>query len=175
MKYQAFALSSLMLLGSAAPVAAQEMPPPDDYDQKPWVETEAPPPPAFDLDRLIPIYVGPGSSLRYGLDPASLLVTQQDALVRYVIVARSSSGTVNILYEAIRCATSEIKTYARAGQDGQWRVQDDAQWREIGGRLSASYAQALVDGGMCIGKSVNGPADRMIDSLKRGGIPNQQS
>lgn len=174
MTSKAYALASLFLLAPACGVFAQEMPPPDD-DKRAWIESEAPPPPAFDLDRLIPIDVGPSSNLHYGIDPKTILITHQDGLVRYVLVARSNSGTLNVRYDAIRCATGEIKTYAYANSaDGGWQRQDNPQWRPIDGRLSASYAQALVNGGMCVGNAIDGPASHMIDALKRGGIPTQQ-
>ncbi|MFT4191493.1 MAG: CNP1-like family protein [Comamonas sp.] len=152
---------------------AQQTPPSDDAP-KTWVESPAPPPPAIDLQRLIPVYVGPASSLSYGIDPHSITIDGKDRVVRYVIVARSTSGTVNVLYDGIRCETGEIKTYARAGADGQWRPQDKAQWRDIDGRLSAAYGVALIEGGLCIGKVPNGPAARIIDALRHGGLPAQQ-
>jgi len=58
-----------------------------------WKETEAPPPPPLRTTGLIPIDVA-GSSLRFGVDPASISVGA-DRVVRYVVVATSASGTVN--------------------------------------------------------------------------------
>lgn len=170
MKSQASALLILSLLCGAA--SAQEMPPPDDYLDKPWTESAAPPPPEFDTDRLIPVYVGPKSSLSYGVDPKTLNITLEDRLVRYVMVGRSTSGTLNVTYDAIRCATGEYKTYARYNAGSGWTPMDNAEWRPMSGqRMGISYPLALADSGVCVGTVVNGPVSRMIESLKRGGMP----
>ena len=163
-----------MLLTCAMNVhaARSDMPPsPDHSDEKVWTESDAPPPPAFNQDRLIPLEVGVKSSLEYGIDPQTLSISQTDGLVRYVLVARSSSGAVNVAYDAIRCDTQEIKTYARASRDGEWRLQSDPQWRFVQDGRSPIYAPVLVRSGLCDGKTVNGPVSTMIDALKRGGIP----
>ena len=37
--------------------------------------------------------------------------------------------------------------------------------------MGISYPLALADSGVCVGTVVNGPVSRMIESLKRGGMP----
>jgi hypothetical protein len=81
----------------------------DDLD---WKEAEVPTPPAFEIARLIPFEVTADSAIRFGLDPASISIGK-DGVVRYVVVARSTSGVVTGLYEGIRCARGEFRTYAR--------------------------------------------------------------
>lgn len=78
-----------------------------------WKESEAPPPPAFDVGKLVTFDAPLSSSLIYGVDPASVSISNSDSLVRYVMVATSASGARNVMYEGIRCATGEVKTYAR--------------------------------------------------------------
>ncbi|UUZ72838.1 CNP1-like family protein [Polaromonas sp. P1(28)-8] len=82
----------------------------DDPD---WKESDAPPPPAFDAGKLVTFDVSPNSSLVFGVDPATIRISNSDGLVRYVMVATSASGARNVMYEGIRCATGEYKTYAR--------------------------------------------------------------
>jgi hypothetical protein len=155
--------------------ANSDMPPPrEDPSEKIWIETEAPPAPAYDLDRLIPLHISVNSSLQYGLDPQTLSISPTEGLVRYVLVARSSSGATNVVYEAIRCATREFKTYARASQDGVWRAQNSPQWRSVQDVRSASYTAVLIRSGLCDGATINGPLSTMIDDLKRGGLPKKQ-
>src|SRR6187551_2719821 len=76
-----------------------------------WKEVEAPPPPALTLAGLIPLDI-PGSTLRFGVAPASVTIGS-DAIVRYVVVAYSTTGAVNATYEGIRCDTGQYKVYAR--------------------------------------------------------------
>ena len=89
----------------------------DDPD---WKESAALPPPAFDFGKLIPFTGAVSSPLVYGVDPASIRISKEDGVVRYVLVATGSSGARNVIYEGIRCATGEFKTYARYSSDGRW-------------------------------------------------------
>ena len=85
----------------------------DDPD---WKEVDAPAPPEFDLKRLVAVDVPVGGELKFGVDPATITIGK-DWVVRYVLVASSRSGNFNAMYEAIRCATGEYKTYARRSGD----------------------------------------------------------
>jgi len=93
-----------------------------------WKEVDVPPPPAFNRDKLVPIDMPPHITLKLGVDPATLSISS-DSVVRYVMVATSSSGTINAMYEGIRCMTGEVKVYARFSSSGQWRSVDNPQWR----------------------------------------------
>ena len=57
-----------------------------------WKESEVPPPPAFDVGKLVTFEVSPNASLVYGVDPASISMSKSDGVVRYVMVATSASG-----------------------------------------------------------------------------------
>ena len=78
---------ALLAVGSAAQVAVD----PD------WKESEAPAPPAFNPDLLIPIDMPSYVSLRFGVDPATLVITP-DAIVRYVMVAKNSTASISAMY-----------------------------------------------------------------------------
>ncbi len=105
---------ALVLMGASALAQALIV----DMDPD-WQESEVPAPSAFNRDTLLPLEMPPYVSLQFGIDPASLAITP-DGIVRYVVVARSTSGSVTAFYEGIRCATAEFKTYARANNEGVW-------------------------------------------------------
>jgi hypothetical protein len=111
---------------SAAEVGENRMP-----EEKEWKETEVPPPPAFDLAKLLTFPGLVSSPFVYGVDPASVNLSASDGLVRYVLVASVPGGTKNVMYEAIRCATGEFKTYARQFSEGVWRSSSDPQWETM--------------------------------------------
>lgn len=117
-------------------------------DNPDWVEEKAPPPPAYSLEHLIaidmPIYV----SLKVGVDPATVAVGG-DGIVRYVVVVRNASGTVNAAYEGIRCLTDEVKTYARVGSNGEWSMVSEPQWRAVNDNMPSRHAQAIARQGAC--------------------------
>ena len=118
-------------------------------DEVDWKETEAPPPPAFDVNKLLKFEVATNLTLVYGVDPATLQISPKDGLIRYVMVASSPSGARNILYEGIRCATAEFKTYARYASDGKWIVATDPQWKSMYQNAPSKHPLRLAQAGAC--------------------------
>ena len=117
-----------------------------------WKETEVPAPPAFSQDHLLAIEMPHYVSLKFGVDPATLAITA-DGIVRYVMVAINASGSVNAMYEGIRCATGEVKTYARAGGSGTWSVIKEPEWRALSDNLPSKHAIAFARQGACDGRA----------------------
>ena len=162
---------ALALAASAASAIAQV--PPDHPD---WKEIDAPPPPALRTQGLIPLEVI-GNSLRFGVDPASVSVGT-DSVVRYVVVATSSTGTVNGMYEGIRCSTGEVKIYARHNPDSGWVPAKGSDWRELRTTPNSRYSLEVARSGACLGRAPNGSAVQIVNDLKapidrrfeRGGV-----
>lgn len=119
-----------------------------------WQESDVPPPPTVSDKGLIPIDMPANLTLRFGVDPSTLAITK-DGVVRYVMVASSGTGVRNVLYEGVRCATGEVKTYARQNSSGQWVPVTQAQWRPLQGSATAAHAMALARQGACSGRSVS--------------------
>lgn len=121
-------------------------------DSPDWKETDVPTPPAFSKDHLLAIEMPPYVSLKFGIDPATLAITP-DGIVRYVVVAINASGSVNAMYEGIRCATGEVKTYARASNNGAWSVVKEPEWRDFSDNLPSKHAIAFARQGACDGRA----------------------
>ncbi|MFW2355376.1 CNP1-like family protein [Hydrogenophaga sp.] len=132
-----------------------------------WTESSATPPAAFSTEALQPFEVTRDSALTYGIDPGSLIVGE-DGVVRYVMVARSASGALNVLYQGIRCATAEAKTYARLSDKGGWNTSPDAAWQELSFRGPTRPAMMLARQGVCDGKAVMGNPQKILSALKTG-------
>ncbi len=130
-----------------------------------WKENQVPTPPAFSADRLIDIDVAKFSNLRFGIDPNTISLTP-DGVVRYVVVANSSTGARNALYEGIRCVTGEVKVYARhTGQD--WNLTTDPTWRALQDPGQPSrHSLSLARNGLCLGASPNGSVQQMVRDLR---------
>lgn len=137
-----------------------------------WKESPVPPPPAFDVARLVPFDGAPGSTLAYGVDPASIQISKSDGLVRYVVVASSASGTKNVMYDAIRCATAEFKTYARYSAAGGWRMVSSSAWRSLFDKTTPSYALRFARAGACDNASAPESAAELVAKLKNSNFPN---
>jgi hypothetical protein len=162
---------ALALAGACVAVSAQVAPADPD-----WKEVDAPPPPPLRTSGLIPVDV-PGTSLRFGVDPASVTVGP-DRIVRYVIVATSSSGTVNAMYEGIRCDAGEVKVYARHNPDSGWVPSRSAEWQPLNGTPHSLHSLEVARSGACMGRGPNGSAAQIVIDLRapidrrfeRGGV-----
>ena len=98
-------------------------------DPADWRESDIPPPPAYDMGKLLTFEVTRSSPLVYGVDPASVSISNSDGIVRYVMVATSPDGAKNVIYEGLRCSTGEVRTYARAKPDGTWVPVANSEWK----------------------------------------------
>lgn len=125
------------------------------------------PPERFNAERLIPFTVSSGSELRFGVDPDTVSVGK-DGVVRYVLVARSSSGLNNVLYQGLRCGASEFKTYAiwQAGEG--WRAPSDASWKGWVETAAGTPAMRLAREAFCDGRYPNEPVSKMLSDLRHG-------
>jgi hypothetical protein len=157
------ALKNCLLLGLACwALGAQAQGPADNPD---WKETEAPAPPGFNPKQLLSVDMPHYVSMKFGIDPATLAVTP-DGIVRYVMVAVSPGGSVTAFYEGIRCATAEVKSYARANADGVWTLVKNAEWRGLNDKQPSKHALALARQGVCEGNTATGPAAEILKKLK---------
>lgn len=156
-------LEATLALLLAAPAAFAQLAAPLDPD---WKELEAPPPAALHTDKLIEVDV-PRSALRFGVDPASVTVGT-DGIVRYVVVATSSSGAVNAMYEGLRCNTGEVKVYARHNPDSGWKPVGNAEWKPLHGTRGHEHSLLIARSGACAGNSPNGTAQQIVRDLAAG-------
>lgn len=152
------ALLGLLALTLATRIQAQIAP--DDPD---WKESEAPAPPAFSTNKLLPLAMPLYVSVTFGIDPATLAISP-DGIVRYVVVTRNSSGSVNAMYEGIRCATGEVKTYARANDAGVWSTVATPVWRELTDNLPSKHAWVFARQAACDGRAAT--ASNTADIIK---------
>jgi hypothetical protein len=142
-----------------------------------WKENEAPPPAALNLKGLIPFEVTNMSNLAWALDATAVTIVG-DGLVRYMVVARSSSGVFNALYEVINCSKGEIKTYARiVGKEQEaatmeakkWVAVQDPQWKSMYD-VPSKHALSLAKQGVCTGNTAAQTVNEIVTSLKRATI-----
>ncbi|UFS56298.1 CNP1-like family protein [Comamonadaceae bacterium M7527] len=157
------------LIGALASVAVSAQN--NNFEEPPpWQEQAQTPPAHFELDGLIPIDNPSRSSrLSYGIAPATVAVGP-DKVVRYVVVAQSPSGAMNVLYEGVRCDTREVKVYASWRKDSGWRELGDAQWTAVR-HASSRYAQALANDGFCDVRIVWGSAEQIVKRLRDASKP----
>ncbi|MDP3137643.1 MAG: CNP1-like family protein [Burkholderiaceae bacterium] len=149
-----------LAVGACAASGQALAPPPAD-----WRELDAPPPPAFRMDRLIPLETPRQLSLSFGVDADTLRI-DRDGVVRMVVVASSRGGAVNAMYEGIRCLTGEYKVHARHFPDSGWNPVKDAQWRSVFDGALGGHALVLAKSGVCRESAINGSAQDILRDLK---------
>ena len=157
-----FRVMVFALLAFAAQVQAQQI----FANDAEWKETDAPPPPAFDVNKLILFDVPTGMSLVYGVDPATISISKSDGLVRYVVVATSASGVRNVMYEALRCSSGEFKTYARYLPNGKWSLVSNPQWRSVFDNMPSKHPLRLAKAGACEQTAPVGSVAELVNKLK---------
>jgi hypothetical protein len=113
-----------------------------------WTEEEAPPPPAFSWDGSVELQMPPYVTVQVAIDPRTIRIGK-DSVVRYVAIMRNRSGTVNASYEGLRCATDEVKTYARAGSSGTWSVVSKPAWQDVNGSQPSKHAFVFARQAAC--------------------------
>lgn len=140
-----------------------------DLDRADWKEDVPPPPPAYSTQGLFEIDMPRGSTVRMGVDPATIRINQQTGIVRYVVVARGPSA-VNASYEGIRCATGEYRIYARQVQGSEWAPNSDDRWNSMRGQsgVLVQHPGRLAQGGMCMGTTLRETPAEMVRQLKSG-------
>jgi hypothetical protein len=165
MKFKSAVLATLFLMALNASGSAQAQ----AYaleDPADWKEIETPPPPAFDVKKLIVFEVSPNSQLVYGVDPASISISPKDGVVRYVMVASNATGARNVMYEGIRCSTGEFKTYARYSSDGKWTNVSNPEWRSLFENMPSKHALRFARAGACDSAAPATSVDVLVRRLK---------
>ncbi len=150
------------LLGLSLTAWAQQ-----DVELMDWKEGDIPPPPAFDAGKLLTLDVSTSSALVFGVDPATIRISG-DGIVRYVMVATSASGARNVIYEGLRCATGEYKTYARHTPEGAWVKVTNPEWRSMFGNAPSKHALQFARVGACDNTVPASSVREIVRRLKEG-------
>lgn len=158
--WKAVSLLGLAVLLTAGSALAQ-VTPAEDPD---WKESEVPPPPAFDVKKLIRIDMERLVELRYGVDPASITINNE-GVTRYVMVTTNAEGTVSAMYEGLRCATGEVKIYGRFNE-GQWRATPNPEWRKLFDNPAVRHSLSFARQGACSGTAPPTSVAELVRNLK---------
>jgi hypothetical protein len=154
-------LLTLVVLFAAASAHAQFF-----MDFPDWKESEVPPPPAYDVSKVLTFEVVANPGMTYGVDPSTIVISKADSLVRYVVVATSKSGVSNVMYEALHCATGEVKTYARRVGTSPWLEVKNAQWRSVFASAPSRHSLAFAKAGACDAQASAASVREIVGKLK---------
>lgn len=158
-KLCAWTAMSLALMTTLPALAQFRLIDPDET----WIEAEIPPPPAYSTQKLIKVEGPAASSLKFGVDPATISIGP-DYVVRYVIVLQGPAA-VTAVYEGIRCNTGSKRVYARRNGDSDWEtVKED--WMPLNQSSATKYAWNMARDGVCIGVATNNSVRDIVRDLQ---------
>lgn len=169
-----------LLMAAALPVAAQNTNDPRDAktggksdweraeEERNFKDGEVPLPAAPKPENLIEFFPTSATSFRFFIDAASLSV--DDGLIRYTLIARSSSGYDNVSYEGMRCRVNQLRVYARLN-GGTWSRETGSEWKPIEPRTVQRWHNDLRDRYFCPIRAAVLTRAEGLDALRRGGHP----
>ncbi len=132
----------------------------------PRQEIDVEPPGQFDLNTAEAFEMPGDQRLRYAVVPETLQIGD-DGLLRYVLVATSSGGGQNVLFEALDCKRGEHKTLARwSSYQKRWTPVQTPNWEALSEARSVA-SQVLANGIFCHNNLVLGSREQMLRELKR--------
>lgn len=133
-----------------------------------WKEADVPLP-GYPVDAgLIPLQLGPASSISFFIDEKSMSLAD-DGVVRFTLVARSSGGAENVSFEGIRCETAERKLYAIGRKPGEWVRSRNSDWQRIEEKSINRVHAALTKEYFCPPGSIRPDLPGIVNALRRDG------
>ena len=135
------------------------------------VEDLEPALPAFpDNANLVRFDAGAATGFSFYIDVSSVSLGK-DNVVRYVLVARSGAGVLNISFEGIRCSAPqrERKLYAFGRADAGWSRARRIEWQTILGNTANRHHAELADEYFCPGGILRRGVGLMQEAIRRQG------
>jgi hypothetical protein len=162
-RYTAYALAACAALTALAVLALLPSPVRAQVGSS---ASAAPTPPRFDAARAIALDLPPSASMRVGVDPQTISIGT-DGVVRYVVVAQSSSGLVNAFYEGIKCESAEVIRYAHTLGDAPWTLAQDPPWAPLSDNRPSRHALQFGRQAACEGFTPRRTTRDIVDALRR--------
>jgi hypothetical protein len=141
-----------------------------EEEKKPWDELQAQLPAYPNLAEALAFEVPPLRPAQFFIDPKSISIGA-DGVVRYSLIIKSGSGSLQVSYEGIRCETREKKLYAFGRKQGDWSRNRFAKWEEIPSNTRDPQHNFLYNDFFCPEQSIVDSADEAISALMSGVHP----
>jgi hypothetical protein len=142
-----------------------------NFDDRPWSDVAAHLPKFPEPSDLVEIQVLGEQTNKFLIDIASVDLGS-DAVVRYTILTRSSSGAETLTYEGIRCSAAERRLYAYGRTNRSWERVSNSKWRDIVliGSLNDYHAALYLNYFCRLGMPLK-TRQMLVDTIKHGGLP----
>ena len=94
----------------------------------------------------------PGSPFRYFIDAKNLSLDHKDGIVRYTLVAESSTGARNVSFEGIRCTLKGAYRVYAYGTGGHFSPIGPSDWLPIPHSGTESFRDDLWRNRFCVAR-----------------------
>jgi hypothetical protein len=135
--------------------------------EKKWTESGIELPPYPEQADLLRAYITGLATFKFFVDSKSISIGS-DGVVRYTLVARSTSGADNVSYEGMRCEKSEYKVYAFGSAEATWVTARNAEWKPVKDPGINKYHYDLHRFYFCPYKIVPRSASDVVTAIKDG-------
>jgi hypothetical protein len=161
----------LAFVGMGAPFQVFAQIFPRDFDEQEWVEQQARLPVFPKTENLRVAHVEVARNFQFWVD-ATTVDIGQDGVIRYVLVARSATGSENVSFEGIRCEARERKLYAVGRPDKTWAPARKSEWVAYS-RSASNYHAELAAMYFCPEGIAARTVAQVVNYLRSGGFTSE--
>jgi hypothetical protein len=141
----------------------------------PWEEGEVLLPPWPDDADLVEFTLDSPGPFRYFIDARHLSIGR-DGVVRYTLVAESSSGSRNVSYEGLRCKADGVYQVYAYGAGGRFQALPGSEWQRIRGSPGDELHRELHGYFLCAPRTLAPrPVKDMVRALRGNVLPGENS
>jgi len=132
-----------------------------------WKEDGVVIPPYPNADDLIPVEVDRAEMpFDFYIDAKNLFASPNSGVIRYTVMIESNSGAKNVLFEGIRCATREFRTYAYGTYDNKLVKARTSNWDYIHDSGAMVHRYNFYRHYMCSEYLIPNPVDVVLQKVK---------
>jgi hypothetical protein len=142
-------------------------------DDSRWRELQTKLPDYPKPENFLPFKVAATSPFAFFIDAKSIDVGR-DGVVRYSLIAKSSSGALNVSFEGIRCSERQVRVYAYGRSDNSWSKPRKSEWRDLHSDARNNQHLVLFNDFFCPLKSIIFTREEGIAALRAGRHPRVQ-
>ena len=146
----------------------------EDFEQdERWRELQTKLPAYPRSENFLPFKVSGATLFDFFIDAKSISIGT-DGVVRYSLIAKSSSGALNVSYEGLRCSERQVRVYAYGRSDNSWSKARTSRWQALPVDSRNNQQTVLFNEYFCPVKNIIYSTEEAIAALKAGRHPRIQ-
>jgi hypothetical protein len=135
-----------------------------------WSEIQAQLPQYPKAENFLTLKVSATTPFEFFVDAESVGVGK-GGVVRYTLIAKSSTGALNVSFEGIRCSDRNYRIYAFGRPDSSWSEARSSAWQPIPRDARNAQRAVLFSDFFCPGGAIIATAEEGVRALRSGRHP----